>query len=447
MGGSSRLAALSGLKRLIIKALALNDPKAWDRSLWQLAGAQSLSGEIVTEQTALTYSAVWNAVELISSTIAALPLQLYQQEGKGKRLASDRKVFKVMHNRWNDCMTAKRGREVQIAHVLLWGNSYNEIRRDGQGEVAELWPIHPSKVTPRWINGELLYEIRLDQGGTVILPREKVLHIIGPSEDGLIGLSRIAMARKTVGLGMALETFGSRYFGAGTHPGLVLKHPGNLSPQGLKNLKEQGPLASAEALMRSHKTVVLEEGMTVEKIGIPPNDSQFLESRQFSVTEIARWFNLPPHKLKDLTRSSFSNIESEQRSFYTDTLLPSIVDLEQAYDMQLLTDGDRMNYGRGRLYFKHSAKGILRGDVAAQSAFYSAMLDRGVLSINEVRELEDLDPIPGGDIHLVPLNMTTLENAGKPPAPKPQPALPEPVEPANGNGNGNGNGVPARRGE
>lgn len=424
------------------RALSLTDPKAWDRSLWQLAGAQSLSGEVVTEQTSLQYSAVWNAVELISSTIAALPLQLYQQQGKTKTLASDRKIFRVMHSAWNPYMSAKRGREVQIAHVLLWGNGYAEKVRDGNGEVIALWPIHPSRVTPQMRAGQLVYDIRLPNSGeTVTLLRDSVLHILGPSDDGFVGYSRIAMARKCIGLGMALETFGSRYFGAGTHPGVIVSHPGQLSAQAHQNMQD-ALNAVYSGLGNSHRLMLLEEGLKIEKLGIPPNDSQFLESRQFTVTDVARWFGVPPHKLKDLTRSSFSNIESEQRSFYTDRILPDVIELEQAYDMQLLTDGDRMNYGRGRLYFKHSAKGILRADVAAQSAFYGAMLDRGVMSINEVRELEDLDPIPGGDIHLVPLNMTTLQNAGKVQAPKPTPELPEP-EPSNGNGAG----VPARRGE
>lgn len=417
------------------RALSLTDPKAWDKSLWQLAGSQSLSGETVTESTALTYSAVFNAVELISGTIAALPLHLYQQDGKVKRLATDRKVYGVLHHAANPYMTAKRQREVQIAHVLLWGNGYAEIVRDGLGEVSELWPIHPARVTPKRDGSGVVYDIRLPDGKTDTIPRENVLHLLGPSDDGYVGHSRIAMARKSIGLGMALETFGARYFGAGTHPGVIVSHPGQLSPQAHKNM--QDALTSVySGLGNTHRLMLLEDGLKLEKLGIPPNDSQFLESRQFSVTETARWFNIPPHKLKDLTRSSFSNIESEQRSFYTDTLLPSLVDLEQSYDMQLLTDGDRKAYGRGRLYWKHSAKGILRADVAAQSAFYTSMLDRGVLSINEVRELEDLDPIPGGDIHLVQLNMTTLENAGKPPAPAVK-ALPDPEdEPGNGNGTG-----------
>lgn len=426
--------------------MSLTDPKAWDRSLWNLYGAQSLSGETVTEYSSLTYSAIWNAVELIAGTIAALPLDLMQRRPGANRKAEDYKLFHVMHGRWNEYMSAKQGRHVQIAHVLTWGNGYAEIVRDGYGNVIALWPIPPHRVTPRMQDGALVYEIRLEQGQTVILPRAKVLHLLGPSYDGFVGYSRIAMARKSIGLGMAQETFGARYFGAGTHPGLVVSHPQALSPEASTNLRESLN-AVYSGLSNSHRLMLLEEGMKVERIGFPPKDSQFLEGRQFSIQEICRWYNVPPHKLKDLTRSSFSNIESEQASFYSETILPTLVDIEQSYDMQLLTDTDRDLSGRGRLYLKHNVKGLLRADTTARAQFYQVMLDRGVFSINDVRELEDMEPVQGGDVHLVPLNMTTLENAGKAQEPEPRrpatlPADEDEDEPANGNGNG----VPARRG-
>jgi len=426
------LSIYSRIKKFLttdIRNLSLTDPKAWSPSLWNLIGSQSLSGENVTEDNSRTYSAIWNATELISGTIAALPLNLMQQKGDTNRIATDRKLFRVMHSQWNPRVTAKRGRETQIAHTLLWGNGYAEKVFDGYGEVAELWPIHPRRVTPFMEDGDIFYRITMPTGESVTLPRERILHILGPSDDGIIGMSRIAYARKGIGLAMAMETFGSKFFGNGTNPSMVVSHPGQLKDP--KAMREALSAVYA-GLGQSHRMMLLEDGMKVEKYGIPPNDCQFLESRQFSITEIARWFNIPPHKIKDLTRSSFSNIESEQRSFYTDTLLGSIVDLEQSYEMQLLTEGDRGMYGRGRLYFKHATKGLLRADVTAQTAFYTAMLDRGVFSINEVRALEDMDPVKGGDIHLVQMNMITLENAGKPPEPKQLPA-PEQI-PKKGNG-------------
>ncbi len=404
-------------------ALSLIDPKAWDRSLWSLYGSQSLSGEVVTEQTALTYSAVYNAVSLISGTIATLPLHLMQRKGDKKRIADDRKLYQVMHDQWNPYMTAVVGREVLMAHVLLWGNGYAEKVRNGYGDIIELWPITPDRCRPKMQAGELVYEIRMDREAPITLPRDKILHIPGLGFDGFIGYSVIAMARKSLGLSMAMETFGSRFFGNGTHPSAVITHPHAL----------KDPKAMRDAITdvygglgKSHLLMLLEHGMDIKFPSLPAKDSQFLESRQFQIPEVARWFNLPPHKLKDLTRSSFSNIESEQISFVTDSILPWLVRLEANYNTQLLTSGDRGLYGQGRLYFKHSVEGLMRGDAASRATFYGALLDRGVLSINEVRELEDKDPVEGGDIHLVPLNFTTLENAGKPPVSAPATATPAP---------------------
>lgn len=408
------------IKRWFVRDLSLNDPKAWDPSLWNLYGSQSVSGETVNEHTALTYSAVWNAVTLISGTIASLPLHLMQRSGKTRRIADTKKVYSVLHDEANPLMTAEAFRKVLMSHILTWGNGYAEIVRDGVGDVLQLWPITPDRVKPEMIGGDIYYRISMQTGEDIYLSRDRVLHVSGLGFDGFIGYSVVAMARKSFGLGMAMETFGGQFFGNGTNPGMIVTHPGKLSPEAHKNL-----VASIEAghagLGRSHRMMLLEEGMKADKIMIPPNDSQFIESRQFQIPEVARWFNLPPHKLKDLTRSSFSNIEQEQISFVTDSIVPWLVTLEQNYNMQLLSRGDKLGYGGGRYYFKHIVEGLLRGDSENRAKFYAVMLDKGVFSINEVRELEDKDPVEGGDIHLVPLNMTTLENAGEPPEPPAQP--------------------------
>lgn len=408
--GRYELTIYGRLRNFLFRALSLTDPKAWDRSLWNLYGSQSLSGETVTEQTALTYSAFWCGVSLISGTVATLPLHLMQRKGDKKRIADDRKLYSVMHDQWNEYMTAEIGRQVMMNHVLTWGNGYAEKVRNGYGEVIELWPITPNRVTPRMKEGELVYEIKMDREAPIILPRDKVLHIPGLGFDGFIGYSVVAMARKSLGLSMALETFGSNFFGKGTNPSMVVSHPGQLKdPTNLRKALQE----SYSGLGQSHRLMLLEEGMKVEKYGIPPDDCQFLESRAFQIPEVARWLNLPPHKLKDLSRSSFNNIEQEQISFVVDSILPWLIRLESNYNSQLLTTGDRGLYGQGRLYFKHVVEGLLRGDSASRAAFYTAMLDRGVFSINEVRELEDKDPVEGGDVHLIQQNMTTLDNAGK----------------------------------
>ena len=220
-----------------IRAIAITDEKAWNPSMWNLvAGSQSLSGEAVTEHSALTYSAVWCAVNLIAGTIAGLPLHLMQRKGEQKRIADDRKLYSVMHDEANRYMTADVFRQVLMAHVLTWGNGYAEIVRNGYGEVTELWPITPNRVTPFMEDWELRYKIHLDNGQDVVLKNDRVLHVKGLSFDGFVGYSPIAMARKSLGLGMAMESFGSLYFGNGTHPGVVVSHPGRLGKDAHDNL-------------------------------------------------------------------------------------------------------------------------------------------------------------------------------------------------------------------
>lgn len=391
----------NGVKKLF--NLSLTDEKAWNPSLWTFSGSLSLSGETVTEETALTYSAVWNAVSLIAGTIAALPLHLMQKvDDKKKRVVDDDPLYYVMHDSPNPFMTAMAFRETFMSHILTWGNGYAEKVMTKTGQVKELWPIPPNRVLKiQFIDNNLWYEIKVDSD-SVWLPREKVLHVPGLGFDGYVGYSVISqMAKKSIGLGMAMETFGSRYFGSGTHPGVVVTHPGPaLSPEAHANLKKS-LVESHSGLGQSHRLMLLEEGMSIVNLSIPPNDSQFLESRQFQIPEIARWFNLPPHKLKDLTKSSFNNIESEQQSFVTDSLVPWLVRLEQNYWMQLLTVGQK----RQRMYWKHAVEGLLRGNSKDRAKFYKDMFGVG-MSINQILEKEDMNPIDHefADIPWVPAN-------------------------------------------
>jgi len=408
-----------------ILALGVGDQKAWDPALWNLYGAHNLTGETVTEQSALSYSAVFYAISLISGTVGSLPLHLMQQRGKSKVLATEHPLYRILHTAPNPYMNAMQLRECLMAHVLAWGNGYCEIVRNTIGDVVALWPIGPDRVKPEMDDGKLVYRVTIPNSGEqVLLPRGRVLHVAGLGFDGFLGYSVVAMARKSLGLGMAMETYGARFFGNGTHPGVIVSHPAQLSAQAHANLK-QSLTDAYSGLGNAHRLMLLEDGMKVEKISIPNNDSQFLESRQFQIPEVARWFNLPPHKLKDLSKSSFNNIESEQISFVTDSILPWLIRCEQSFQQQLLTPSEQK---RG-LYFKHIVEGLLRGDAKSRGEFYASMFMIGGMSINEIREKEDLDPIDGGDIHLVPMNMVTVENAGKPAAEEPAAPVPGATEP------------------
>lgn len=386
--------------------LNVTDEKAWNPALWNFARTQTESGENVTEYSALNYSAVYNAVLLIADTVASLPLGLKRKEDRNTLTVDSNPLHSVLHDQANPFMTAMTMREVSMGHVLLWGNSYAEIVRNRMGEVIELWPITPNRVQVKLFAGEVVYIIKMTSGEDVVLPRERVLHVPGLGFNGYMGYSVVSLASNAIGLGLAMETFGSRYFGNGTHPGVIVSHPGKLSPEASKKLQDS--LVSAySGLGKSHRLMLLEEGMALEKLGVPPNDSQFLESRQFQVPEIARWFNLPPHKLKDLTKSSFSNIEAEQISFVTDSILPWLVRLEQNYKMQLLNALEK----KQGLYFKHNVEGLLRGNAKDRAQLYRTMWMMGSISQNEIREKEDMDPIKGGDEYFVPLNMQPLSRA------------------------------------
>jgi len=331
-------------------------------------------------------------------------------------------------------MTAQTGREVIMAHVLLWGNAYCEIVRNGFGEIVEIWPIAPNRVRPYREDNEVFYEIDVEGGQKVTLHREKMLHIPGLGFDGFAGYSVVGVARKSFGLGMALETFGALYFGQGTHVGRILSHPGKLDDKSKANLRESFG-GTSEGLAKAHKLMVLEEGMKLEKIGIPPEDSQFLESRIFHVSEIARWFNIPVHKLKELSKSSFNNIEQEQISFVTDSVLPWLVRFEQNYNMQLLTTNERYQQ---KIFTRHNVDGLLRGSPQARAEYYRVMFSIGAMSVNDVRDKEGWDPVENGDERFIPLNMIPLSKVdeylslqGKQPSAEPaQIETQKPKEPA-----------------
>jgi len=388
------------LKR--IKNLSLTDEKAWNPSLWNLAGAQSLSGENVTEATALTYAAVWCAVNLYAGTVSTLPLHLLRKDGNKTLQAKEQRIYRVLHDEFNPYMTAENGRAVMMAHILTWGNCFAEKVYNGMGELVELWPISPNRVTIDMVDNQIAYRIQVDNERKTFF-RDRILHIPGLGFDGFQGYSVISMARKSLGLAMALDTFASLYFGNGTHPGVIVKHPGPLSATGHANLKKS-LTETYSGLGQSHRLMLLEEGMDIVKVGIPNNDSQFIESRGFQVPEVARWFNLPPHKIKDLTRSSFNNIESEQISFVTDSVLPWLIRLEQNYALQTLTPIQK----KQGYFFRHNVDGLLRGNAKDRSEYYRTMFNIGAMSQNDIREKENWDPIDGGDEYFIPLNMIPL---------------------------------------
>ena len=397
---------IASIKGFISRALSLSGGNLKDPRLNELFGGSSTdSGVSVTPDTALTYSAVYQAVRCIAEAVSSLPLNLYERAPSGgKNKASAHPLYNILHDSPNPEMTSMQWREASMAHLLLYGNSYTEIVRDLEGNAVELWPIDPTMVAPkRTDSGELYYELNR---GKNFITSGNMLHISGLSFDGISGMSPIALARQSLGLSMAIEQFGAGYFGRGARPGGVLTFPGQLSPEARQNLRRSFEELHAGGA-NSHRVALLEAGLKWEAIGVPPDDSQFLQSREFQIVEVARWFNIPPHKLRDLNKPSYNSLEMMNIEFLTDTLRPWLVRWEQALNRKIIRPSDR-----GVYFFEHNVEGVLRGDIASRYQAYSVARNWGWLSVNEIREKENMNGVgPDGDVFMQPMNMQALGTA------------------------------------
>ena len=371
--------------------------------LWGV-GQETAAGVEVTEESALNYSAVYRAVDLLGRHVGMLPLHLMESTGEQtKRKAQGHALYSILYQKPNAEMTAFNWRHVLMTHVLLWGNHFSEIEWGRGGQVLALWPLSPVRMRVARENGRLWYYCTVAAGQPAQrLAAEQILHVRGLSVDGVMGKSVIAGARDDVALGVATREYGGRFFGNDARPGGVLQHPGVLGDEAYGRLQQSWE-SRHQGLDRSHRIAILEEGLTFKEIGIPPEDAQFLQTRKFQVTEIARWFGVPPHKLMDLERSTFSNIEHQAIEYVQDSLQPWATNLEQCLDTSLLTPAER-----GRFYTRLALDGLLRGDSQARHGAYQSGVQNGYYSVNDVRRLEDLDPVEGGDVHLVPLNLGAL---------------------------------------
>lgn len=377
------------------------------------------SGKFVNERTSMQMTAVYCCVRILSEAVAGLPLHLYRYTDEGgKEKAADHPLYFLLHDEPNPEMTSFIFRETMMTHLLLWGNSYSQIIRNGKGEVLGLYPLMPDRMTvDRDESGRLYYEYTRsdedaktmsDRDMTVRLSPEDVLHIPGLGFDGLVGYSPIAMAKNAIGLAIATEEYGSKFFANGAAPSGVLEHPGVLKdPAKLRDSWTQTFGGSSNA----NKIAVLEEGVKYTPISISPNEAQFLETRKFQIDEIARIFRVPPHMLADLEKSSFSNIEQQSLEFVKYTLEPWLVRFEQSAARALLKPEEKNKY-----FIKFNVDGLLRGDYKSRMDGYAIARQNGWMSANDIRRLEQLDEIPaedGGDLYLVNGNMVPLTDAGK----------------------------------
>ena len=376
----------------------------------------STSGKHVNERTSMQMTAVYSCVRILSEAIASLPLNTFvYTENGGKEKAISHPLYHLLHDEPNPEMSSFIFRETLMTHLLLWGNAYAQVIRKGKGEVIALYPLMPDRMTvDRDKNGHLYYKYTKSnedaptmENGSVILSPADVLHIPGLGFDGLVGYSPIAMAKNAIGLAIAAEEYGSKFYANGAAPSGVLEHPGTLKDPGRVRESWQATFGGSA---NANKVAVLEEGMKYTPISISPNEAQFLETRKFQINEIARIFRVPPHMVGDLEKSSFSNIEQQSLEFVKYTLDPWVIRWEQALYRTLLSEEEKKT-----VFFKFNVEGLLRGDYVSRMNGYATARQNGWMSANDIRELEDLDRIPaelGGDLYLVNGNMLPLTMAG-----------------------------------
>jgi len=392
----------------------LSEPDSW--LVRNFGGRPVHSGVQVSEQTAMQSTAVFSCVRLISGTIASLPLPVYRNiEPRGKLRDKNHDLYKILHDRPNPEQSSYQWRQMGLAHQLLWGDWISEIEYRDNKPVA-LWPIPPWLVdVKRGDRGFVYYDVTLPNQQVVRLPAYKVLHIRNLMTDGLRGMSCIRAGAEAIGLSIAAEEFGARFYGEGANVGGLIEYPGKLKDDKLDEFKNS-LRESYTGLGKSHRLMVLEEGTKYHRVGIPPNEAQFLELRKFQVAEIGRLFGISQlHKIGDLERATFSNIEQQNIEFVVDTIRPLLVNIEQEINYKLFNDTPHFS--------EFVVDGLLRGDTQTRYQAYSVARQWGWLSANDVRELENMNPLPDdqGDMYLIPMNMVPAEQAKMPDPQEPEP--------------------------
>ncbi len=373
-----------------------------------LAGPKVHAGVAVTEQSSLGMSAVWRSVNLLAGTGAGLPLHPYQRGQGVRRLVPDASPAATLLDEPHPDLTPFELWEIVYGHLLLWGNAYLRKLTNRLGQVVELWPIHPSRVKAgrESETGTKVYLIDGDVDAE--WTDEKILHIPGWGYDGVCGVSPIRLARQGIGLALAAEEFGARLFGSGSLASGILQTEQRLEEGQATALKKRWQ-SKVGGLEKAHEVVVLDAGLKWQALSIPPEDAQFIESRRFQVEEIARMFGVPPHMLAatDKSTSWGTGIEQQSLAFVIYTLRPWLIRVEQRVSRLLKPHN---------AYARYAVEGLLRGDSQTRAEFYKAMWEIGVYSTNDIRRLEEQEPVAGGDVRYRPLNMGVLGQADVDPA-------------------------------
>jgi HK97 family phage portal protein len=393
----------------------LSNPDQW---LYDALGAGGTvaSGVRVNPQTALGLTAFWACVKIISETVGSLPLHVYRQldDDGDKEKATDRTEYGMLHDEFNPVMTSMVARETGQGHVLCWGNSYFLIRYNGASKTESLWPLLPSKTRATTTAGQLVYETSDTPNGKLVeYAYEDVVHVPGFGFDGICGLSPVRIHRETIGHGIATEKYGSAFFGRGERPAGVLEHPATLTDDAHANLQKS--LESLRSDTKPHGTLILEEGMKYHTISVPPDDAQYIETRQFNVSDMARIFRIPLSMLEVHDRSAaYASVEQFFLQFAVHTIRPWLVRWEQELNRKVLGL-------KSGLCAEFDLNALLRGDIKSRFEAYQIALNNHFMNSDEVRAKENMNKMPDkeGEVFFVPSTMVTLDRAIHPPAPQP----------------------------
>jgi HK97 family phage portal protein len=372
---------------------------------WIRSG-ESQTGVVVDQSTVFNLSTVYACINAIAQTVGSLPLVLYKRVGEGKERATEHYLFDILRNNPNPNILPSAFKEAIMGNVLTRGNGYAEIEFDVMGRPLALWPIASSRVRPVQVGTELSYDITLENK-IARVPAHRIFHVPGLSFNGIEGVTPIEISREAFAMALSNQEYAARFFKNDANPGGILKHPAKLASDAYDRLKKQTENMHM-GLEKKHRFMLLEGGLTWEKTGLSPADSQLLEERKFSVTDIARMFRVPPHIIADLERATFSNIEMQSIEFLTYCIMPWLVKFQEAIQKRVIPAVDKSKY-----FAEYLVNALLKGDTKTRFEAYGIGLDRGFLSINDVRAMENMNEVEGGDKYYKAVNMAPIAGAGE----------------------------------
>lgn len=403
-------------KKLLEKRTSFIDsgvisPQDWLINVLNPSNSTTYSGEVVTSSTAIYNSNVYTCVDIKSDDIAKLPIKMYRAKNGNAELELNHPVSKLLGMRPNPYMSAFAWQKLMEAHTELWGNAYNFIEWGTDGRPVALWPLHPDAtyVWVDYVSGEVFYETTLPSGEFLKLLPEDVLHFQGLTNNGVVGISKIQAIREKLGIQQSMDKFSGSFYSNGTQTPGVLKIPTFIDSDAKDVVRQEWAKANS-GLANAFKIAVLDGGMDYQSLGMPLKDAEFIESMKFGILEVAKIFKVPPHKLGQLDRATFSNIESQSLDYVKNVLQPIVTMMEQEINYKLLLPSEQK-----RMFIKFDMTEELRGDSASRVAYYVGMVNMGALSLDEVRAAENLGPIPDGygQHYRVDLNHVNIEVADK----------------------------------